>query len=249
MISCKIVCKFLGMYGVCTIKFHTLSSGPRSTRRNFGMQGFFNGALFLQFVDIFANNLWNDFRDKFCDVISYEIHILPVRSEITWSVHMYSWKSFHRNSEECVSSQQGQTTRKYSTTTHEKCVSLLEHDDVIKWKHFPRYWPFVRGIHQSHRGNLWVWCFLWFADWINSWVNNREAGDLRRHHAHNDVILMCISKLLIAIRFLRSAVSADVNLKITTFLTFSFIFDMIGYEWKFWVSNIDWMVKLLIVQQ
>ena len=23
------------------------------------------------------------------------------------------------------------------------------HDDVIKWKHFPRYWPFVWGIHQS----------------------------------------------------------------------------------------------------
>ena len=23
------------------------------------------------------------------------------------------------------------------------------HDDVIKWKHFPRYWPFVRGIHLS----------------------------------------------------------------------------------------------------
>ena len=23
------------------------------------------------------------------------------------------------------------------------------HGDVIKWKHFPRYWPFVRGIHQS----------------------------------------------------------------------------------------------------
>ena len=25
-----------------------------------------------------------------------------------------------------------------------------EHDDVIKWKHFPRYWPFVRGIHRGH---------------------------------------------------------------------------------------------------
>ena len=23
------------------------------------------------------------------------------------------------------------------------------HDDVIKWTHFPRYWSFVRGIHQS----------------------------------------------------------------------------------------------------
>ena len=23
------------------------------------------------------------------------------------------------------------------------------HDDVIEWKHFPRYWPFVRGIDRS----------------------------------------------------------------------------------------------------
>ena len=22
------------------------------------------------------------------------------------------------------------------------------HDDVIKWEHLPRYWPFVRGIHR-----------------------------------------------------------------------------------------------------
>ena len=26
--------------------------------------------------------------------------------------------------------------------------------------------------------------------WINGWVNNREAGDLRRHRAHYDVIVM-----------------------------------------------------------
>ena len=26
---------------------------------------------------------------------------------------------------------------------------LQRHDDVIKWKPFPRYWPFVRGIHRS----------------------------------------------------------------------------------------------------
>ena len=28
-------------------------------------------------------------------------------------------------------------------------ASGFPHDDVIKWKHFPRYWPFVRGIHRS----------------------------------------------------------------------------------------------------
>ena len=27
----------------------------------------------------------------------------------------------------------------------------LVHDDVIKWKHFPRYRPFVCGIHRSQR--------------------------------------------------------------------------------------------------
>ena len=27
--------------------------------------------------------------------------------------------------------------------------NLFYHDDVIKWKHFPRYWPFVWGIHRS----------------------------------------------------------------------------------------------------
>ena len=26
---------------------------------------------------------------------------------------------------------------------------IHQHDAVIKWKHFPRYWPFVRGIHRS----------------------------------------------------------------------------------------------------
>ena len=68
-----------------------------------------------------------------------------------------------------------------------------DHGDVIKWKHFPRYWPFVRGIHRSPvnsphkcqwRGAL---MFALVCAWINGWVNNREAGDLRRHRAHYDV--------------------------------------------------------------
>ena len=35
-----------------------------------------------------------------------------------------------------------------------------------------------------------LWCFLWSAPWITGWVNNHEAGDLRRHHAHYDVTVM-----------------------------------------------------------
>ena len=70
------------------------------------------------------------------------------------------------------------------------------HDDVIKWKHVPCYWPFVRGIHRSpvnspHKGQ-WHGDFMLslICAWINGWVNNREAGDLRCHRAHYDVIEM-----------------------------------------------------------
>ena len=56
----------------------------------------------------------------------------------------------------------------------------LLHDDVMKWKHFPRYWPFVGGIHRSPvdlRLN-------------NGWVNDRDSGNLRRHRAIFDVPVM-----------------------------------------------------------
>ena len=37
------------------------------------------------------------------------------------------------------------------------------------------------------RGTL---MFSLICVWINDWVNNREAGDLRRDHAHDDVTVM-----------------------------------------------------------
>ena len=82
------------------------------------------------------------------------------------------------------------------------------HDDVIKWKHFPRNWPFVRGIHRSpvnspHKGQ-WrgALMFSLICVWINDWVNNREADDLRRYHAHYDIIVMSIiHSLLIGLRW------------------------------------------------
>ena len=65
------------------------------------------------------------------------------------------------------------------------------HDDVIKWKHFPRYWPFVSPVNSPHKGQ-WrgALMFCLIRAWINSWVNNCEAGDLRRYLAHCDVIVM-----------------------------------------------------------
>ena len=78
---------------------------------------------------------------------------------------------------------------------------LGSHDDVIKWKHFPRNWPFVREIHRSpvnspHKGQ-WrgalMFPLIWA--WINGWVNNGEAGDLRRHRAHYDITVMIFIRI------------------------------------------------------
>ena len=54
--------------------------------------------------------------------------------------------------------------------------------------------PFVTGIHRwisPHKGR-WrravILCLIWA--WTNGWANNRDVGDLRRHHAYYDVMVM-----------------------------------------------------------
>ena len=86
------------------------------------------------------------------------------------------------------------------------------HDDVIKWKHFPRYWPFVRGIHYSplnspHKGQ-WrgALMFSLICTWTNGWVNSRHAGDLRRHGAHDDVTVM---RCEIALRWMTQSLTKE----------------------------------------
>ena len=101
-----------------------------------------------------------------------------------------------------------------------------KHGDVIKWKHFPRYWPFVRGIPRSPVNSppkcQWRGCFPWSAPWINGRVNNREADDLRRPHAHCDVIVMnahCWQSTLTELMSLVSAAALNPIFLLPTILT------------------------------
>ena len=68
------------------------------------------------------------------------------------------------------------------------------------WRHqmetFSAILAFVRGIHRSPVNTLpkgqWrgPFRFSLICAWINGWVNNREAGDLRRHRTNYDVVVM-----------------------------------------------------------
>ena len=65
------------------------------------------------------------------------------------------------------------------------------HDNVIKWKHFRVTGPLCLEFTSLHKGK-WhgALMFSLISNWLNSWVNNREAGDLRRHRADYYVTVM-----------------------------------------------------------
>ena len=101
-----------------------------------------------------------------------------------------------KNREHSTCEMRHSSTRRAARFCEISSAILMFHDDVIKWKPFPRYWPFVRGIHRSpvnspHKGQ-WrgALVFSLICVWINGLVNNREAGELRRYRAHYDVIVM-----------------------------------------------------------
>ena len=74
------------------------------------------------------------------------------------------------------------------------CARFLQDDVIkIKWKHFPRYWPFVRGIHQSpvnspHKGQwrkaliffICAWTNGWGRQWRRRWIET-PSRQLWRH--------------------------------------------------------------------
>ena len=75
------------------------------------------------------------------------------------------------------------------------------YDGVIKWKHFLIYWSFVKRIHRSpvdspDKGEWHRTLFSLIWAWINGWVNNRDAGDWRRHGAHHVMHLLDIGAII-----------------------------------------------------
>ena len=60
----------------------------------------------------------------------------------------------------------------------------------------------VTGEFRSIRPVTVLWRFLWSAPWINGWINNREAGDLRCHRDHYDVIVMFFTFTIIVSQYM-----------------------------------------------
>ena len=88
-------------------------------------------------------------------------------------------------------------------------ISLLLHDDVIKWKYFPCYWPFVWEIHRSlvnspHKGQ-WRGALMFSLIWKNKRLSKQSTGGWFEKLSHsswrqcnaNTVIVKVISLVII----------------------------------------------------
>ena len=99
---------------------------------------------------------------------------------VPWKAKCLRKQFSHLLNERCGMVKFWITTKVGKCLYMQPCINTyFFHDDVTKWKHFPRYWPFVRGIHRSpvnslHKGQ-WrgALMFSLICLWINSWENNR----------------------------------------------------------------------------
>ena len=130
------------------------------------------------------------------------------------------------------------------------------------------YWPFVRGIHRSpvnsHTGQ-WrgALMFSLICVWINGWVNNGEAGDLRHCLAHFDVTVMHFGEYPLCLFSCDSYFYQNISIKISEAYNAiwykqnwqylkGFIIGYILKEWvfimSFWIYTYCWMkyTKMLV---
>ena len=133
-------------------------------------------------------------------------------------IHYGIFRSPYRACYKAFSTFLQNTPKRHSHTWEScRCPNSVSHDDVIKWKHFPRYWLFVRRIHRSPVNSSpksqWRLTSLisLICTWTHGWVNNRGTGDLRRYRCHYDITVMRASYLsrcnLYTLVFLKSPVT------------------------------------------
>ena len=79
-----------------------------------------------------------------------------------------------------------------------------------------------RWIPLTKASDVGLGCFFVTGTWTNGWVNNRDAGDLRRHRAHYDVTVM------VRFHFRRRSYIAETRGKLLVVLWRNDVFEIIN---------------------
>ena len=79
---------------------------------------------------------------------AYPIYLQPF-NRFPYVRSKWWWASVHCKCQDFFNTSHLFLTPTSSIGIHSYYSVIIKHDDVIKWKHFPRYWPFVPAIHRS----------------------------------------------------------------------------------------------------
>ena len=121
---------------------------------------------------------------KFLQIITYSLHTTMINAFTLCAKHMNLYWMPANALSSVETSVACRTWRRHQMETFSVLLALCAGN-------LP-----VTGEFPSQRASdAELWCFLWSAPCINGWVNNREAGDLRRHRGHYDVIAMIWASL------------------------------------------------------
>ena len=75
-------------------------------------------------------------------------------------------------------------------TPKPRVTGLCEGGSLVTGEFPAQRASYTEKVSRTKASDTELRCFLWSAPWINGWINNREAGDLRCHRAHYGVIVM-----------------------------------------------------------
>ena len=86
-------------------------------------------------------------------------------------------------------------------------------------------------VNSPHKGQ-WrgALMFSLIYAWINDWVNNREAGDLRRQRGHYDVIVMIVKYMMVRNTRIWQSHCKRWNSNLMLGIIFRFVTDSIGFS-------------------
>ena len=130
----------------------------------------------------------------FSDLVRYRYVWASVCAQKNWIIFIHcSW---------CVATNLLQSSVFMTRTISPKCPQQTFSIGTMStwWRHqmetFTALLAYVQGIHRlpvnsPHKGQ-WRGALMFPLNcaWINGWVNNGGAGDLRRHRAHCDATVM-----------------------------------------------------------
>ena len=79
-------------------------------------------------------------------------------------------------------------------------IQNVSRNDVMKWKRFPHYWPFVRGLNRWIPLTQGKCCraviFYLMLAWTNCWKSSQFDSDLGFPGAHSNISRKCIWNFL-----------------------------------------------------